>query len=225
VKGLDAGADAYVEKPFSMETLRARIQNLIESREKIRDQYRDEMVMRPSDVSVTPEEEAFYEEARGVVEEHIDDSGFTTEQFAGELSVSRSTLRRRLKDAISKTPAEFVRHLRLERAAQLLEEDPELRVYEVADAVGYESPDHFGRLFRERFDISLSEYPAEEIVWSHPERRSAHRETHRFRVPGWVFHVPPVPVQCHSSVSRRGFNYSPVEAFACSRRGGGCRLH
>ncbi len=158
VEGLDAGADAYVEKPFSIETLRARIQNLIESRAALRDQYRDEVTMAPSGVSVTPEEEKFYEEARAVVEAHIDASGFTVEQFAGEMSVSRSTLRRRLKDATGQTPAEFVRHLRLERAAQLLREDPALRVYEVANAIGYESPDHFARLFREHVGAAPSEY-------------------------------------------------------------------
>jgi signal transduction histidine kinase/DNA-binding NarL/FixJ family response regulator len=162
VDGLNAGADAHVEKPFSMETLRARIQSLIESRAALRDQYRDEVVMQPSEVSITSEEEAFYEEARDVVEAHIGESGFTVERFAGGLSVSRSTLRRRLKDATDQTPAEFVRHLRLVRAAQLLREDSGLRVYEVADAVGYESPDHFGRLFREHFGISPSEYPPEE---------------------------------------------------------------
>jgi len=162
VEGLDAGADAYVEKPFSMETLRAHIQNLIESRAALREKYRDEVTMAPSGVSVTPEEKQFYEGARAVVEAHIGESGFTVEQFAGEMSVSRSTLRRRLKDATGQTPAEFVRHLRLERAAQLLQEDADLRVYEVADAVGYESPDHFGCLFREHFGISPSEYPVEE---------------------------------------------------------------
>jgi len=162
VEGLDAGADAYVEKPFSMATLRARIQNLIESRAALRDQYGDEVTMAPSGVSVTPEAEKFYEEACAVVEAHIDASGFTVEQFAGAMSVSRSTLRRRLKTATGQTPAEFVRHLRLERAAQLLQEDADLRVYEVADAVGYESPDHFGRLFREHFEVSPSQYPPDE---------------------------------------------------------------
>jgi len=162
MEGLDAGADAYVEKPFSMATLRARIQNLIESRVALRDQYGDEITMAPSGISVTPEKEKFYEEACAVVEAHIDASGFTVEQFAGAMSVSRSTLRRRLKEATGQTPAEFVRHLRLERAAQLLQEDADLRVYEVADAVGYESLDYFGRLFREHFGISPSEYPVEE---------------------------------------------------------------
>jgi len=158
VKGFDAGADAYVEKPFLMDPLRARIHTLIENRRSLREQYRDEVNMQPSGVSVTPEEKEFYEEARAVVEENIDDSGFTVEQFAGEMSVSRSTLRRRLKGATGQPPAEFVRHLRLERAAQLLREDAEMRVYEVADAVGYESPDHFSRLFREHFGVAPSEH-------------------------------------------------------------------
>jgi len=161
VEGLDAGADAYVEKPFSMETLRTRIQNLLESRTALREKYRDEVTMEPSGVSVTPEEEKFYDEARAVVEAHIDEPGFTVEQFAGEMSVSRSTLRRRLKNTTDHTPSEFVRHLRLERAAQLLRKDPDLRVYEVAYAVGYESPDHFSQLFREHFGVSLSKYPEE----------------------------------------------------------------
>ncbi|WP_233993586.1 hybrid sensor histidine kinase/response regulator transcription factor [Salinibacter altiplanensis] len=159
VEGLDAGADAYVEKPFSMETLRARIRSVLDRREALRGQYGQEVVMRPTDISVTPEQEAFYEEARAVVEAHIDESGFTVEQFASEMSVSRSTLRRRLKEATGQTPAEFVRHLRLKRAAQLLREDADLRVYQVADAVGYESPDHFSRLFRDQFDASPSKYP------------------------------------------------------------------
>ena len=161
VEGLDAGDDAYVEKPFSMGTLRARIQNLIDARAVLRDQYCDEVAIEPSGISVTPEEEKFYEEARAVVEAHIGEAGFTVEQFAGDLSVSRSTLRRRLKDATGQTPAEFVRHLRLERAAQLLQEDEDLRVYQLADAVGYESPDHFSRLFRDHFGVAPSEYPAE----------------------------------------------------------------
>jgi signal transduction histidine kinase/CheY-like chemotaxis protein len=161
VEGLEAGADAYVEKPFSMQALRARIQRLLETRAALRTRYRDEITVEPSGVSVTPEEEKFYEEARAVVEVHIGEPGFTVEQFAGEMSVSRSTLRRRLKDATGQTPAEFVRHLRLERAAQLLREDSGLRVYEVADAVGYESSDHFSRLFREHFGVSPSECPVE----------------------------------------------------------------
>ena len=165
VEGLDAGADAYVEKPFSMDTLRARIQSLLDNRAALRDQYRDEVVMRPSDVSVTPEEERFYEEARSVVEAHIGDRAFDVGMFVSEMGrvvQNKSQLRRKLKAATGFAPGEFIRHMRLERAAHLLEQDESLYVYEVADAVGYSDADYFSRRFREQFGVSPSQYPSAE---------------------------------------------------------------
>jgi len=165
VEGLDAGADAYVEKPFSMETLRARIQSLLDTREALRDQYCDEVTMAPSGVSVTPEEEKFYEEARAVVEAHIGDSAFDVGMFVSEMGSAlqnESQLRRKLKAATGFTPGKFIRHMRLERAAQLLEQDEGLYVYEVASAVGYSDVDYFSRRFREHFGVPPSQYPCEE---------------------------------------------------------------
>ena len=165
VEGLDAGADAYVEKPFSMETLRARIQSLLDNRAALRDQYRDEVTMAPSGVSVTPEEEKFYEEARAVVEAHIGDRAFDVGMFVHEMGgaiQNRGQLRRKLKDATGFAPGKFIRHMRLERAAQLLEQDQDLYVYEVADAVGYRDADYFSRRFREQFGVSPSQYPPAE---------------------------------------------------------------
>ena len=162
VEGLEAGADAYVEKPFSMETLRARIQSLLDNRAALRDQYRDEVTMAPSGVSVTPEEEKFYEEARAVVEAHIGDSAFDVGMFVSEMGravQTKSQLRRKLKAATGFTPGKFIRYMRLERAAQLLEQDQGLYVYEVADAVGYRDADYFSRRFREQFGVSPSQYP------------------------------------------------------------------
>jgi len=165
VEGLDAGADAYVEKPFSMETLRARIQSLLDNRAALRDQYRDEVTMAPNGVSVTPEEEKFYEEARAVVEAHIGDRAFDVGMFVSEMGSAiqnRGQLRRKLKDATGFAPGKFIRHMRLERAAQLLEQDQDLYVYEVADAVGYRDADYFSRRFREQFGVSPSQYPPAE---------------------------------------------------------------
>jgi signal transduction histidine kinase/DNA-binding response OmpR family regulator len=161
IHGIECGADAYVEKPFSMSELKARIAHLIEGREDLRERFSREIVMQPEGVSVTPEEEAFYEQARGVVEAHIGESDFTVGQFANEMAVSRSTLRRKLKAATDRTPGRFVREMRLARAAQMLEQDEALTVAEVAHAVGYRSADHFARIFRERFGASPSEYEGE----------------------------------------------------------------
>ena len=164
VEGLDAGADAYVEKPFSMDALRARIQGLVETRAALRTRYRDEVIMQPSEVTITSEEKAFYEEARAVVEAHIDDPTFDVGIFVSKMSEaiqSKSKLRRKLKEATGYPPGTFIRHLRLKRAAQLLEQDQNLRVYEVADAVGYRDADYFSRRFRKHFGVPPSKYPQE----------------------------------------------------------------
>jgi len=164
VEGLGAGADAYVEKPFSMESLRVRIDALIDSRASLRDQYSEEIVVQPSEVSITPEEQALYEEACAVVEAHIGDPAFDVGMFAsemGEAIQSKSQLRRKLKAATGHTPNVFIRHMRLERAAQLLQQDDSLRVYEVARKVGYRDADYFSRRFREHFGVSPSVYSPE----------------------------------------------------------------
>ncbi len=159
VKGLHLGADDYVEKPFSMDELKARIENLIAGRHVLRERFGREVVMQPTGIRVTDEEEAFYERARAVVEAHVGDEQFTVGLFADEMEVTRSTLNRRLKAATGLTPARFVQHLRLERAAQILRQDPGRHVYAVASAVGYGSADHFAKLFHERFGVPPSAYP------------------------------------------------------------------
>ncbi len=162
VKGLRLGADDYVEKPFSMLELKARIRNLIASRCALRERYRREVVMQPTGVTVSSEDEAFYEQARAVVERHMQHSNFDVEFFASEMQMSRSHLTRRLKAVTGLTPARFVQEMRLQRAAQLLRQNAGRHVYEVAEAVGYGNAAHFSKLFCERFGTPPSAYPAEE---------------------------------------------------------------
>lgn len=91
----------------------------------------------------------------------MSESSFTVEHFAEALAMSRSTLGRKLKATTGLTPAQFVRRMRLERAAQLLRQDPTYRVFEVAEAVGYDHRGHFSKLFQEHFGTSPSAYPAD----------------------------------------------------------------
>ena len=97
-----------------------------------------------------------------MVEAHIGDSAFDVGMFVSEMGrvvQNKSQLRRKLKAATGFAPGEFIRHMRLERAAQLLEQDQDLYVYEVADAVGYRDADYLSRRFREQFGVSPSQYP------------------------------------------------------------------
>lgn len=160
VKGLEAGADDYLEKPFEIDVLEARIERLIQTREALRDKYCDELIVEPTGVSVSSDEEAFLERAQEAVESHIDNLHFTVEAFAAEVGYSKSQLTRKLKAACGYTPASYVRELRLQRAAQLLEQGV-TSISRVARRVGYEDAEHFSTLFRERFDAPPSQYPGE----------------------------------------------------------------
>ncbi|MFQ5571393.1 MAG: ATP-binding protein [Rhodothermales bacterium] len=155
--GLGAGADDYVRKPFSFDELQARIRNLLESRQALRRRYSREVVVQPTGVTITSEEEAFYEQVRQAVEHHLGDPHFTVEMLADAVCLTKSTLSRKLRAATGMSPAEMVRYLRLQHASHLLAGHAG-RVAEVATAVGYRDVDHFTRLFRERFGAPPSEY-------------------------------------------------------------------
>lgn len=157
LEGLGEGADDYLAKPFSADELLARCENLIEVRRRLRARFSGEVVVRPTDVVVEHEEVDWLEEVKAVCEAHIADAGFGVDWLADTLDVSTRTLQRRLKAASGLTPGAFLRTMRLERAAQLLEQDAE-SVTEVAAAVGYTDAESFSRAFRQGFGMPPSAY-------------------------------------------------------------------
>lgn len=157
VEALDVGADDYVEKPFETNVLAARIDRLISRHRSLREQYSAEVVVQPTEVSISSDEEEFLERVRSVAEEHISDRTFTVEAFAAEVGLSKSQFTRRVKSASGYTPAAYLRELRFQRAAQLVEEGLS-SVSEVARRVGYRDAEHFSKRFRERFGVPPSQY-------------------------------------------------------------------
>ncbi len=164
LEGLRQGADDYVTKPFDFGELEARIENLIASRTRLRDRLRREALLMPEPPDVRSADEDFLAGVVGVIESHIDDDTFDVEQLADELGFSRASLYRRLEGLLEESPAGLIHRVRLDRAAQLLTARAG-NVSEIAYAVGYKSVSHFGRRFRERFDVSPSAYcHAREVV-------------------------------------------------------------
>jgi len=156
-EGLRAGADDYVIKPFSANHLRLRIQNAIASRGVLREKYSRELVVKPANVSIQSADESFLRRAMEVVEEFMGQSTFGVDTLAAELGLSRRQLQRKLRDVSDISPSEFIRNMRLERAAQLLESDMGT-VSEIAYKVGFRKPSHFSELFRKKFGKSPTEY-------------------------------------------------------------------
>ncbi len=159
IEGLGIGADDYLVKPFDAEELAARIANLIEQRRMLRMRFQKEIVLKPNDIAVTPVDAQFLQRVMGLVEEHMADSEFGTEAMGKELYLSRMQLHRKLKALTGRSPHEFLRAMRLQRAAQLLRKGAG-NVSEIAYEVGFNNLSHFAKSFREEFGQSPSEFVA-----------------------------------------------------------------
>ncbi|HMB77945.1 MAG TPA: two-component regulator propeller domain-containing protein [Kiloniellaceae bacterium] len=157
IYGLEGGADDYLSKPFSRRELEVRVANLILSRRQMRRQFSREIRVKPTDVVVQAEDEAFLERVLEVLEAHLSDSTFTTDRLADAVGLSRRQAERRVKEVTGETPPKLLRRLRLARAAQLLKARPG-SISEVAYTVGFNSPSHFAMVFRERYGVSPTEH-------------------------------------------------------------------
>ncbi|MBN2274133.1 MAG: response regulator [Bacteroidales bacterium] len=160
IEGFITGADDYITKPFSRDLLLVRIRNLIVSRIKFREHYRVRFLSEPEYVQVESKVEKFISKAIHAVEMHIADPQYNVEQFAGELGISPVQLYRKLTSLIGQSPAEFIRMVRLKRAAKMLEEsiEKDINVSEVAYSLGFANHSHFSQLFKKQFGISPTDY-------------------------------------------------------------------
>lgn len=150
IEGLETGADDYIVKPFEQTELRARIQNLILLRAKLREKYRKALALTVSDQHISSADERFLKKAIEIVEQHLSDATYDTATFAYALCMSRMSLNRKLQALTGHSTHDFIRALRLHRAAQLLQQRSN-NVSEVAYEVGFSSVSHFTKAFREEF--------------------------------------------------------------------------
>jgi CheY-like chemotaxis protein/nitrogen-specific signal transduction histidine kinase/AraC-like DNA-binding protein len=158
IESLETGADAYLEKPFSMELLEAQINNLLGNRKFLREKFSKELVIKPADITITSVDATFIQKAMDIVDKHIADSGFGSDEFCREIGMSRSQLHRKLKALTSQPASEFIRTLRLKRAVSLLKES-QLSVEEISFRVGFNSPAYFTKCFKSLYGTTPSEYP------------------------------------------------------------------
>ena len=165
--GLASGADDYLTKPFDVRELRARVDNLIASRRRLRERFAIDADGEPGGdgtlhagpVDPDSADNVFLEAVREVVERHLGDEAFSVERLAEAVGVSRGHLHRQLRALDGRTPSEVIRTMRLERAAQLLAAGAGT-VSEVAYAVGFKSVSHFSRAFDGHLGVRPSQYAA-----------------------------------------------------------------
>lgn len=157
IKGLETGADDYLTKPFDTRELKVRINNLIEQRRKLQEKFRKEITVGPRDITVTSIDEQLVQKAIDVVEKNISNPNFDTTKMAKEVGISRMLLNTKLKALTGLPTGEFIRTIRLKRAAQLLQQGYG-NVTDIAYEVGFQSLSYFAKAFREQFGKSPSQY-------------------------------------------------------------------
>jgi DNA-binding response OmpR family regulator len=157
MEGLELGADAYIDKPFSPEYLQVQIANLLMNRSKIKEYFANSPLVHIKSMAHSKADEQFLEELNDAINAHIEDTDLDVEHLARYMNVSRPTLYRKIKAISDLTPNELINIARLKKAVLLLSEG-NLKINEIAEIVGYTSLTHFGRNFQKQFGVSPSQY-------------------------------------------------------------------
>ena len=157
LEAFQVGANDYVTKPFSFEMLQSRIKNLLAQQEAMRKLFQKQIEVNPSEISVTSVDEQFIRQSIETVEQNISNPEFSVEDLSRALHMSRVALYKKLLALTGKSPLDFIRTIRLKRAAQLLEKS-QYNISEIAYEVGFNNPKYFARTFRKEFGVLPSEY-------------------------------------------------------------------
>ena len=157
LEGIQAGAEDYISKPFSMAILRAKIQNTLKTRARAFEHYSDNIDIEPEKIANNSMDEELLKRAMEIVEKNIDNIEFSTEQFAKEMNMSRSNLHLKLKAITGKSAIDFIHKIRFNRACQLLKEG-KYTVSEISFMVGYNTPSYFTARFKKYMGCLPTEY-------------------------------------------------------------------
>jgi len=157
LEGLDSGCNLYITKPFNLDILLSSIRNLLSERERLQHHYRKVISVNTSELEIESLDDQLIQKAIQVVENHMSIPEFSVEQMSKELGMSRGQLYKKLSLLTGKSPVEFIRLIRLQRAAQLLGKS-QLTVAEIAYKVGYNNAKYFSKHFKETFGILPSAY-------------------------------------------------------------------
>ena len=155
IQGYDGGADSYISKPFNSQLLMARIRNLIDSHQRLKQFFGDRQTLAKEDICELDKD--FVEKFKMLVEERMGDSGLNVEDLGREMGLSRVQLYRKLKLLTNYAPNELLRMARLKRGASLLASSG-MTVAEIAYEVGFTSPSYFTKCYKEQFGESPTDF-------------------------------------------------------------------
>ena len=159
-EGLAIGADSYMTKPFKLKDLQLRINNLIENRQRITHEFKQQTIedVRTKTSSMPSPDKEFLDKAIACVQKHIDDSDYDREAFASDMGMSASSLYNKLRAVTGMNATSFIRDMRMKEACRLAKSTPGIRVSDLAYSVGFKDPKYFATIFKKEFGMQPSEY-------------------------------------------------------------------
>ena len=164
-----AGAEGYLDKPFSIEVLKGNIKTILNNRDLLQTKFRKQSIIAPEIIAQTPSDLKYLSEILEIVKRNMSNSELSIEVIANEYGVSRTYLNRKIKAITGETCSQFVRNIRLKYAAKLIQQK-QLNVSEVAWEVGYNDINTFRSRFKDMYGVLPSNYKGEEPL--HPNKYS-----------------------------------------------------
>lgn len=154
----EIGADSYLTKPFNLTVLHARIHNLLRARERKNQDFKKQIVFEAKELNYTSIDEEFLQKAIDCVHQHLDEPEYDLAHFLQDMGTSRSTLFRKMKSLTGLSYVSFIRNVRLKAACQIMEEKKNVRISELAYAVGFNDPRYFSTCFKKEFGMQPREW-------------------------------------------------------------------
>lgn len=156
IHGFKAQADDYLVKPFIPKELLVRVQNLVESRRRLREKFNRQVILKPSDVALQSIDEQFLGKVMAALEANIGNEDFSVEILGREVGMSRSQIHRKLHALTNQSASQFISAFRLNRAMDMIRQNAGT-IAEIAYSVGFSSPSYFNRCFLQHFGCTPSE--------------------------------------------------------------------
>lgn len=158
LEGLESGADDFVSKPFEEKVLMARVRNILESRNRLHERFKDDMSTTTLNMDSDSPDKRLLDKALKILQDNFQNPDFDVTELIQEVGISRSLLHKKLDTLVGQSASRFIRGFRLAKAKEMLEKAGGRNISEIAYAVGFNDPKYFTRCFTKHFGVNPSSW-------------------------------------------------------------------